>query len=106
MNLYVPTYPLNEDRYVAIMRVRMNKDCNVISNHGILGFNENNETGTIHADDGDEYYILNELRIKNVNRILSGYLNINSLRYTFDMLSDIIVGKIDILLIPKIKLDS
>ena len=46
----------------------------------------------------------NELRL--VNRILIAHLNINSLRNKFELLCDIIIGKIDILLTSETKLDD
>ena len=58
------------------------------------------------SEDGDVYSVLSNLRIKNINRILIAHLNINSLRYKFDMLSDIITGKIDMILISETKLDN
>ena len=58
------------------------------------------------TEDGDVYSVLSNLRIKNINRILIAHLNINSLRYKFDKLSDIITGKIDIILISEAKLDN
>ena len=58
------------------------------------------------SEDEDVYPVLSNLRIKNINKILIAHLNINSLRYKFDMLSDIITGKIDIILISETKLDN
>ena len=52
------------------------------------------------------YKILDNLRVKNMNRIIFAHLNINSIRNKFDMLSDLIRGKIDILLISETKLDE
>ena len=60
----------------------------------------------VQVEDNDVYSILHNLRIKNINKIIIAHLNINSLRYKFDILSDIIVGKIDILLISETKLDD
>ena len=49
---------------------------------------------------------LNNLRLKNLNRLTSAHLNINSLGNKFDSLSDIIENNIDILMISERKLDS
>ena len=49
---------------------------------------------------------LHEIRIKNANRLINGHLNINSLQNKFEMLEEIIKDKIDIFLIPEIKLYS
>ena len=54
----------------------------------------------------DAYSIINALRVKNVNKIILGHLNINSLRNKFDLLADLVKSKIDILLISETKLDE
>ena len=52
------------------------------------------------------YKTLDNLRVQNMNRIIFAHLNINSIRNKFDMLSDLIKGKVDILLISETKLDE
>ena len=55
-----------------------------------------------YANSGESpYSILNNLRIKNSSRIILGHLNVNSIRNKFDMVSDIMSGKIDIFLISE-----
>ena len=49
---------------------------------------------------------LRSLRVKNVNKLITGYLNINSLRDKFELLTHQIKDKIDIIMIPKRKLDE
>ena len=49
---------------------------------------------------------LNNLRLKNPNRLIFGHLNINSVRNNFDLLGDIIKNNVDILMISETKLDS
>ena len=49
---------------------------------------------------------LESIRNRNINRIVIAHLNINSLRNKFESLVDQIVGKVDILMISKTKLDS
>ena len=49
---------------------------------------------------------LNNLRLKNPNRLICAHLNINSVRNKFDLLSDIIKNNIDILMISETKLYS
>ncbi len=49
---------------------------------------------------------LKDLRIQNVGNIIIAHLNINSLRYKFDSLVQIINSNIDILVIGETKLDS
>ena len=47
-----------------------------------------------------------ELRLRNVNRVLIGNLNINSIRKKFDQLKDIVLKYIDILILTETKLDE
>ena len=49
---------------------------------------------------------LHNLRLKNPNRLIFAHLNINSLRNKFDLLTNIVKDKIDILMISETKLDS
>ena len=50
--------------------------------------------------------ILRKIRLKNVNRVIVGTLNINSLAPKFELLKEIIGKNIDILTIQETKLDS
>ena len=56
-------------------------------------------------DHCDTPSILNELRLKNVNKLVIGHLNINSLPNKFDQLKSIIGKNIDILVITETKID-
>ena len=49
---------------------------------------------------------LKSLRIKNMNKIIVGQLNINSIRKKFDFLAQQVKGNIDILVISETKLDE
>ena len=49
---------------------------------------------------------LKEIRNKNVNRLIFGHININSIRNKFEMLSSKINGQVDILMISETKLDN
>ena len=49
---------------------------------------------------------LKEIRVKNLNRLIFGHLNINSLRNKIELLTDQIRGNIDVLLISETKLDN
>ena len=53
----------------------------------------------------DTHSILKAIRIKNVNRLMIGSLNINSLATKFDLLCEIISNYLDILVIVETKLD-
>ena len=59
-----------------------------------------------NIDNLDPHKILTNLRTKNVNRIILSHLNINSIRNKIDMLSDLVTGKVDILLISETKIDA
>ena len=61
---------------------------------------ENSETEESAND------LLNKIRIKNVNRIVIGSLNINSLPNKFDQLKEVVGKNLDILTIQETKLDS
>ena len=43
---------------------------------------------------------------KNINRVIIAHININSIRYKFDLLVDGIKGNIDILMISETKIDA
>ena len=49
---------------------------------------------------------LNKLRIKNLNSVIIGHLNINSVRSKIEMLSSIVEGKLDLLLVSETKIDE
>ena len=57
-------------------------------------------------DDTSDLDILNDLRCKNLNRILIGHLKINSLRNKFEILVSSIAFNLDILKISETKLDE
>ena len=49
---------------------------------------------------------IQKLKLDNPNKIIIGHLNINSIRYKFDFLKEIIGDNIDILLISETKIDA
>ena len=49
---------------------------------------------------------LKSLRIRNLNKIVVGHLNINSIRNKFNFLAHHVKGNIDILMISETKLDE
>ena len=55
---------------------------------------------------GTPYSILNDIRVKNLHRFIFAHININSIRNKFDVLADLIVGKVDLLLISETKIDD
>ena len=66
----------------------------------------NEDIPQLDNDKTDVYSILKDLRIKNLDRILIGSLNINSIRNKFHMLTDFVVGHLDFLLIAESNLDD
>ena len=49
---------------------------------------------------------LKNIRNTNINKLIFGHLNINSLRNKFDILSEQVKGSIDIFMVSKTKLDG
>ena len=66
--------------------------------------NEPHQTDTLKCK--DRISILDELRKKNLGRIIIGHLNINSLRNKFDELKSIIHGKVDVFVVSETKIDE
>ena len=50
--------------------------------------------------------ILKKIKLSNVNRLVIGHININSLRNKFESLKILIKGNIDLLVITESKLDE
>ena len=46
-----------------------------------------------------------KLRIKNLNRVIFSKININSVRNKIELLSEAVLGKIDIRMVSKTKID-
>ena len=59
----------------------------------------------LNIDKDSPESILQNLRLKNVDRVIIGHININSIRNKFHLLADIIRGRVDIILISETKLD-
>ena len=54
----------------------------------------------------DPQSFLKDIGINNINRLIIGQLNINSLRNKFEQLSTMINGNIDVFIISETKLDE
>ena len=50
--------------------------------------------------------LLKNLRLKNLNKVIIGHININSLRNKFELLTEMVQDKVDLLMISETKLDS
>ena len=59
----------------------------------------------IDNDQDSPYEILQNLRLKSIDKIIIGHLNMNSVRNKIHLLADLIKDKIDIMLISETKLD-
>ena len=59
-----------------------------------------------NGEEKDPQSFLKDLRINNINRLIIGKLNINSLRNKLEQLSTMISGNTDILMISETKLDE
>ena len=57
-------------------------------------------------DPSDAPSILRNLKLKNINRLVLGHLNINSLAGKFDQVKALIKRNIDILVLAETKIDS
>ena len=60
----------------------------------------------INNSEDNELSILNEIWIKNPDKVIISHLNINSIRNKIDELASLVRGKVDILLITESKIDD
>ena len=64
-------------------------------------------TDTLDEDEENSpYFILQNLRIRNIDKIIFGHLNINSIRNKFELFTDLVAGRVDIILISETKLND
>ena len=54
----------------------------------------------------NENKVLKNLRLKTSNKVIIGHININSLRNKFELLTEMVRDKVDLLMISETKLDS
>ena len=80
----------------------VNEECACLVDDGL------NPEVVISANDSDKdaSTILKSIRIKNLKNVIVGQLNINSLRYKFHDLVELIHGNIDIMVLTETKLDG
>ena len=84
----------------------------VMGSQEILGSNSPimcpNNYVAVSKDPSDcsSYTVLKDFRLKNNNKIIFAHLNISSIRNKFDMITDLVKGRIDILLISETKIDN
>ena len=65
----------------------------------------NNDLSTVSNGDSPQE-LLQSIRLNNVDRILVGHLNINSIRNKIEILNDIMHNRVDILLVSETKIDD
>ena len=75
-------------------------------NSSTISENTTLSSDEIISDKESPSTILQNLRLKNVEKIIIGHININSVRNKIHMLADIIRGRVDIMLISETKLDN
>ena len=90
----------------GVVSLKFNMNPNVTSR--VLAQSELNPLTTPFYGDRDTASIQNLkcMRIENLDNIIIGHLNINSLRYKFHALVELIQGNLDILVVGETKLDS
>ena len=57
-------------------------------------------------DKSNPFKLLRNIRVSNINRLIVGQLNINSIRNKFEALKSIVSGNLDILVVTESKLDN
>ena len=114
--LFKAGYTLDEIKEIASKSSRMDTSLNssisesIVSNESVVSDESvmsDELCGDGSGSDGENANILlSKIRVKNVNRIVIGSLNINSLSSKFDQLKEVIGKNLDILCIQETKLDS
>ena len=106
-SLFQAGYTLAEIEEVIASKSKSNTETASVSESADVTLNSSFSSVKEPASEKDcAHDVIRKLRIKNVNRIVIGTLNINSLSSKFDQLKAIIGKNIDILLIQETKLDA
>ena len=66
----------------------------------------NSVSGDVSSDEDSPQKTLHALRLKNVDKIILGHININSIRNKIHLLADMTTNRVEILLISETKLDN
>ena len=67
---------------------------------------ESDDSAAKEEEDNLPDCILQNLRIRNINKIIVGHLNINSIRNKFELFADLVKGRVDIILVSETKLNN
>ena len=95
---------LNDDSNVSGL---CGSEVNPIENTDISDFSDNKSSDSNDTiNDSSAYSLLKDIKLKNINRITIGSLNINSISSKFDQLREIIGKNLDIFTIQETKLDG
>ena len=107
-----------KEEHLGVKKLHLNRRGNSLFAKNLLGFIEQNWNCSCKADVSicsedvsnvslsDAQHVLKDIRKSDVNKLIFGQLNINSLRNKFDMVSELIKGFVDIFMISETKLDD
>ena len=110
-----------KEGYLGIKNLDLNRKGNSYFAKNLLSFIESNWIFDYDRDSFSEEYCASndstvsqsdvkkafkDIRISNMNKLIFGYLNINSLRNKFDLFSEQVKGSIDILMVSETELDD
>lgn len=96
----------NAQPFTMNCNISPSHDSEIISLHNSVFTESSHSSENDHEDEATAYSALNNLRVKSINKILIGHININSIRNKFEPLVDLIKGKLDIILISETKIDD
>ena len=101
-----PTHPLTLFSDVAS---ECSKTTAILSDHDTLHSLSRNVNGSVAVTcqslEDNFQDTLKKLRIKNFNRVIISQININSIRNKIELLSEAVLGNIDILMVSETKID-
>ena len=101
-----PAYPLTLFSDVASERSNTTA---ILSNHDISHSLSRNVSGSVSITcqslEDNFKDTLKKLRIKTLNRVIISQININSVRNKIELLSEAVLGNIDILMVSETKID-
>ena len=110
-----------KESHLGIKKLHLNRKGNSLFAKNLLSFIESNWIFDYDGDSFSEEYCvsndptvsqsdvkkaLKDILISNINRLIFGHLNTNSLRNKFDFLSEQVKCSIDILMVSETKLDD
>ena len=110
-----------KESYPGIKKLHLNRRGNSLFEKNLLNFTESNWIFDYDGDSfSEEYRVSNDptvsqsdikkalknIRITNMNKLIFGHLNINSLRNKFVLFSEQVKGSIDTLMVSETKLDN